>query len=69
MLKSRSRIVSVTLAVGALTMLGTGSALAAVTRATPPKGGDAPSNTPGPLCESVVQLTGTPLCPPLSPGQ
>lgn len=65
MLKRRSRIVSVTLAIGALTMLGPG-ALAGVTRETPLRGGDA-SGTRVPLCESVVVLTGTPLCPPLSP--
>jgi hypothetical protein len=67
MLKSRSRIVSVTLAMGAFTMLGTGGVLAGVTRETPLKGEDAPGTTRVPLCESVVVLTGTAFCPPLSP--
>jgi hypothetical protein len=70
MLKSRSRIISVTLAVGALTMLVPGAALAEVSRATPLTGGDAPGTTDAgrvPLCETAIVLTGTPLCPPLSP--
>lgn len=66
MLKNRNRIASVTLAIGALTLLGP-SAEAGVTRDAPRMGEDGPGSTRVPLCESVVVLTGTPFCPPLSP--
>lgn len=63
MLMSRSRIIFVTLAVGALTMLGQGGALAAVTQATPPEGASVPGFDRIPVCETFTSLNGTPLCP------
>ena len=69
MLMSRSRIIFVTLAVGALTMLVPGAALAGPQfgQEQPPRPAP-PGPTPVPLCDTFVVLTGTPFCPPLSPG-
>jgi hypothetical protein len=61
--KSRSRIVWVTLAVGALTTLGTSGAGAAVTQTTPTESASVPGFDRIPVCESFNSLNGTPLCP------